>query len=328
MRSPAMKVLIYGLAFLLGLFVGGIGITILWDNWNRLISTPPFGNRVSIPAGSPINPPTSVPASTTSGLVPHSSSSGTPPNTAHLAPTPNVVPQIGERDVSIGPWRFVNIPPGFTQIGSPIDEPGRLSGETLGVAAISDSFFLLSTEAPRSLVEFVETGLMSGGDHQPAANLSFDDAVEVCHALSKRFPGIRFRLPTEIEWEHAARQLGRSPLPIPPTDIQAWDTAFEKWRAGDKDFLDRFVRHYAFFGASGSQPCAQLKPNAAGLYDMAGNVWEWCDSEFPTSPDLRPVCGGAWASTNVWGCRIASRSWENRSTRKDSIGFRIVLEVH
>lgn len=100
------------------------------------------------------------------------------------------------------------------------------------------------------------------GDDLPVTNVSWHDAQEFCKRLSER-TGDTYRLPTEAEWEYACR---------------AGSTG--KWCFGDDESqLDEYAWYYD--NSSGTvHPVAQKKPNAWGLYDMHGNVWEWCQDEY------------------------------------------------
>jgi formylglycine-generating enzyme required for sulfatase activity len=103
------------------------------------------------------------------------------------------------------------------------------------------------------------------GDHHPMVNVSWDDAVAYCKWAGGR-------LPTEEEWEHTALA-GSSTDPYGPLDEVAW---------------------YSDNSNKSTHPVAQKKPNAWGLYDTLGNVWEWCENV--CDPESGPVLrGGSWA---------------------------------
>lgn len=86
------------------------------------------------------------------------------------------------------------------------------------------------------------------------------------------------------------------------------------------------------FNSDAAAPVGQYPPNAFGLYDMHGNVWEWCVGPGRgkpwDGPGLlhRPIRGGAWSSLNWTDCRRAKRAWELKGMKKGSIGFRALLE--
>jgi formylglycine-generating enzyme required for sulfatase activity len=158
------------------------------------------------------------------------------------------------------------------------------------------------------------------GENRPVEQVSWDDAQEFIKKLNSR-SGMTFRLPTEAEWEYAAR-------------------------AGTKtvySFGDNVNKlgEYAWYSAnSGSQthPVGQKKPNVWGLYDMHGNVWEWCadwydssyyakdPSENPSGPSggsSRVLRGGCWPS-DARHVRSALRGIDAPADRDDFIGFRLV----
>lgn len=314
-----MRFLSHFVACLVGVAVGALAVTVHHDR--RIPPTP------AAPTVSASIAPNVTNISRDPDLLPQVPA---PTPSTLPSPTPTKLPAIPvtitPATIEMGNWRFVSIPAGFARVGSPDDEPGHQPEEKLRIVPITGSFYLLETEVPRSLVEFSRTGSSSGNDQHPAIDLSFDDACEICQELQTRVPELRFRLPTPLEWEHAARQLCMLPIPIPVSETDRWHAAFSKWKAGDAEFLNRFTKQFACFGESRPNDCGQLRPNSIGLFDMAGNVWEWCDAEHPRSPELRPVMGGAWSSTSLWNCRSASCSWEKKSAKKNSIGFRLVVE--
>jgi formylglycine-generating enzyme required for sulfatase activity len=159
---------------------------------------------------------------------------------------------------------------------------------------------------------------------RPVENVSWEDAVKFCKKLSalaeERVAGREYRLPTEAEWEHACR---------------AGSTT--KYCFGDGESQ---LRDYGWFdGNSGSQthPVGQKKANAWGLFDMHGNVWEWCsdwhgdygknvvtDPQGPSGGSGRVVRGGCWVSTAGY-CRSADRGGYDPSYRINYLGFRLAL---
>lgn len=140
------------------------------------------------------------------------------------------------------------------------------------------------------------------GDNLPVESVSWDDAKEFCKKLSA-MTGQEYRLPTEDEWEYACR---------------AGSTG--EYCFGEDASL---LKDYAWYSANSgdeTHPVGQKKPNAWGLYDMHGNVWEWCDGE-STRKGLR---GGSWFSNGV-NCRSAVRYYVRPVTRNGYRGFRVVI---
>jgi formylglycine-generating enzyme required for sulfatase activity len=161
-----------------------------------------------------------------------------------------------------------------------------------------------------------------GRDRRPVINVSFEDAAAYCVWLSEQ-TGKRYSLPSEAEWEYAARAGARS----------RWYWGENEDNAGD----------YAWFetNANRPQPVGGKQPNDFGLYDMAGNVWEWVQDcwhgDYSNAPDDgrawlednggdcggRVVRGGSWGSSAV-DLRSAYRSWSFTVTRRNAQGFRVV----
>lgn len=157
------------------------------------------------------------------------------------------------------------------------------------------------------------------GANRPVENVSWEEAVEFCEKLSAE-TGAAFSLPTEAQWEYACR--AGSPA--------AWCFGDEPGKLDD----------YAWYeGNSGGEthPVREKRPNDWGLYDMHGNVWEWCQDWFAegyyqSSPELDPKGpgkgsnrvdrGGSWDRPPE-GCRSAYRRWDPPSVRYRDLGFRV-----
>jgi formylglycine-generating enzyme required for sulfatase activity len=137
--------------------------------------------------------------------------------------------------------------------------------------------------------------------------------------------GLKFRLPTEAEWEYAARAGSTTEFCFGDDEKQLGD--------------------YAWFGENSggtTHPVGQKKPNDFGLFDMHGNVWEWCsdwysdsyyeeckrqgtvvDPSGPRAGSFRVLRGGGWSYVAVY-CRSANRYGDSPGFRDDDLGFRLV----
>ena len=157
-----------------------------------------------------------------------------------------------------------------------------------------------------------------GGGKQPVINVSWDVAVAYCEWLSKK-TGKIYRLPTEAEWEYAARSGGKD----------------EKWSGTSTEAeLGEYARYDKNSGGK-SHPVGKKKANGLGLHDMSGNVWEWCQDRYGKYPvgtvtdpvgtesgSLRVIRGGGWDYSARY-CRTASRDDYWTGSRFDYIGFRL-----
>ncbi len=158
----------------------------------------------------------------------------------------------------------------------------------------------------------------TGADY-PMYYVSWEEAKEFCLRLSRQ-TGKTYRLPTEAEWEYAARGGNKNE-----------GTKYSGgWSIGS-------VGWYTDNSGHSTHPCGTKMGNALGIYDMSGNVWEWCedwygpylayDTDNPkgaTSGSDRVLRGGGWFY-NVEGCRVSSRGSRSPGDRGYYLGFRVVL---
>jgi formylglycine-generating enzyme required for sulfatase activity/predicted Ser/Thr protein kinase len=179
------------------------------------------------------------------------------------------------------------------------------------------------------------TGFGQGDDH-PVVDVSWNDATAFCAWLSKK-EGKTYELPTEAEWEYACRA---------GTTTRFWWGDADASIQGNANIADASLKekcpraaltvpwydYYAF-----TSPVGTFKPNPWGLYDMAGNVWQWCaddygpyqegsvkDPKHRESTNKRVLRGGSWWSAPL-NCRSANRLNYDPAPRVDNFGFRVVL---
>jgi uncharacterized protein (TIGR02996 family) len=262
-----------------------------------------------------------------------------------------VRPCVPVRTSSIG-MRLALIPGGTFWMGSPEDESGReLCEGPLHEVEITRPFYLGVYPVTQAEFQRVMRGnpseFQAGGERGqdvegmstsdfPVENVTWQAAVSFCQRLSRRGAEARagrvYRLPTEAEWEYACRAwLGNDPFYLGHTlssDFANYrgTRPYRKSRPGP--VLDRP-------SAVGSYP-----PNPFGLYDMHGNVWEWCSDYYeasyylrsprrdPTGPEegyYRVQRGGCWGAIGAC-CRSAFRTSDDPGGAQYSFGLRVVLE--
>ena len=183
------------------------------------------------------------------------------------------------------------------------------------------SYYIGETEVTQALWKAVmgNNPSWSKGDNLPVEQVSWEDCQTFIGKLNG-LTGKRFRLPTEAEWEYAARGGNRSNHTQYSGGSNIDDVAWYDGNSGSK-----------------THSVKTKKPNELGLYDMSGNVWEWCQDWYgsyssnaqtnPTGPDSgsdRVFRGGTW-SIFGWFCRSSFRGKSSPGYRYDTIGFRLAL---
>jgi formylglycine-generating enzyme required for sulfatase activity len=233
---------------------------------------------------------------------------------------------------SIG-MKLVLIPKGTFMMGSPESDLNRQKNETQHEVTISKGYYLGVYEVTQAQYEKVigrnpslYQGAIVGNENAdlPVENVSWHDAVEFCKKLSdlpeEKKAGRVYRLPTEAEWEYACRAGSKT--------------------AYSFDDEEGLLPEYGWFKRNSSNrthTVGLLESNAWGLYDMHGNVWEWCSDRYgeypkgavsdPTGPkegSIRVFRGGCWRGEAA-GCRSAVRDWDGPSARDNGLGFRVAL---
>jgi formylglycine-generating enzyme required for sulfatase activity len=216
---------------------------------------------------------------------------------------------------------FVLIQPGEFTMGGARGEPGREAGEgPQHPVRITQAFYMGAHEVTQQQYAEVmgKNPSRFTAPKNPVEQVSWNDAVEFCARLSKK-DGRTYRLPTEAEWEYACRAGSTEAYCYGGDPGQVGDYAWDKRNSDGK-----------------THEVGLALPNAWGLYDVHGNVWEWCQDWYggykpgpdedpvgPTSGTYRIVRGGSWFDY-PWPLRCASRGRNSPAIRADDQGFRVV----
>ena len=218
---------------------------------------------------------------------------------------------------------MVKIPGGDFEMGSPEDEEGRSKDEGPQRQVKVPEFFMGKYQVTQAQYQQIMGKNPSNfkGDERPVEKVSWNDAVEFCKKLTQK-TGRTYRLPSEAEWEYACRA--------------GTTTRFH--------FSENISSDLANYGRNIKEttPVGKFPPNAFCLYDMHGNVWEWCQDTWHDNYKDAPKDGSAWIDNNnrsqivlrggSWKsnphyCRSASRYGYKFNITGINLGFRVLCVV-
>ncbi len=260
----------------------------------------------------------------------------------------------------IEPIRMMAIPQGEFWMGSPESEKERYSDESPQHLVKVPAFFMSQTPITQAQWKAVSGLPQEGqklepdpsrfkGDNLPVERVSWYDAREFCARLS-RLTGCDYRLPSEAQWEYACRA-----IPNPVVKKPNQKPVYPPFHFGET--LTSNLANYRATEIYQQEAKGEYRgkttlvrsfsPNVFGLYDMHGNVWEWCEDDWHENYEGAPTDGSAWIETDKkaqkisksvlrggsWvnypvNCRSACRSFYNgRDNRNNLIGFRVLCVV-
>ncbi len=232
---------------------------------------------------------------------------------------------------------FVLIPPGNFRMGSPEIEDGRDKDELLHEVTLSEPFYLgkhpVTQEQYQTLIGKNPSEFK--GALFPVETVSWEDARDFAETLTKKRADRQlYRLPTEAEWEYSCRGGRGSSKAFGIGDGRTLSSREANFH-GSYPYGDAEKRAYLNSTCNVGSYCA----NAFGLYDMHGNVWQWCADRYgpyfarevtnpagPPEGSFRVLRGGSWSNHGV-SCRAAHRFRFDPSSRNYGLGFRLARSV-
>jgi formylglycine-generating enzyme required for sulfatase activity len=239
------------------------------------------------------------------------------------APRPAPAPRLLPEQVEVCGMRFRLIPAGAFRMGSPADEPFRQDDEgPVRTVSIDRPLYLAVHPVTQKVYEALTKAKPShfakkngGGPDHPVEQVSWDDAQAFCERVSKQ-AGRACRLPAEAEWEYACRAGTETPFAF-GDDLGSTQANFDGNHPYGGAAPGLFRQKTTAVGS--------FRPNAWGLFDMHGNVWEWCQDWYVPGK-TRALRGGSWNNSGHT-CRSARRQKYAPGYRADNVGFRVVLEA-
>ncbi len=229
-------------------------------------------------------------------------------------------PDVGEFTNSVG-MKMVSLPGGTFRMGSPEDEPGRAADERPAEeTTVPGPFFISVYEVTqgqflavvgKSPARFPPR--MRNPSAVPVDSVTWDEANDFCRRLTAKEQGRggAYRLPTEAEWEYACRAGTETPFWSGERLVLGEDAIFADEPDPDGKRIEKNTPY----------PVGSTRANPFGLFDLHGNVWEWCADQ---ADGRRVARGGSWREPAV-RCRSAARRLLDPAAREPDVGFRVVF---
>ena len=220
-------------------------------------------------------------------------------------------------------FKMVKVAGGTFQMGATSEQGSKAydGGYPVHSVTLSD-YYIGQTEVTQELWEAVmgsNPSYFEGDNQCPVENVSWNDCQEFIEKLN-RLTGKNFRLPTEAEWEYAARGGNKS-------------KGYKYSGSNDADAVAWYEKN----SGSKTQPVETKQSNELGLYDMSGNVWEWCQDRYgkysshsqsnpkgANTGSVRVLRGGSWISSER-GVRVSNRGYDAPGSRNVDGGLRLAL---
>jgi len=230
----------------------------------------------------------------------------------------------------------VSIPGGSFLMGSPREEEGRAEDDRespqhrVEIARFFIGKYPITQSQYQEVMGNNPSYFQKNGAHRPAEQVPWERAIAFCQKLSQKTKRT-YRLPSEAEWEYACRSGTTTPFHFGETitsDLANYDGNYT-YRAAPKG---------EYRGETTS--VGKFSPNAFGLFDMHGNVWEWCADKWHSNYQGAPINGNAWITSGYssyrllrggswnrypWYCRSAYRLRDAPDDCESTVGFRVVL---
>ena len=222
-----------------------------------------------------------------------------------------------------GKYEFVKVYCGSFMMGATVEQQAHLDEEKpVHRVTLTKNYYVGKTEVTQALWTAVmgSNPSMFKGNNRPVESVSWNDCQIFISKLNEA-TGMHFRLPTEAEWEFAARG----------------GLSSRGYQYSGHDNLAR-VAWFQDNSGNATHNVATKQPNELGIYDMSGNVWEWCSDWYglygssnqtnpngPSKGAIRVVRGGGWFNNLIGGCRTAFRDSDCPGIRRSDLGLRLVV---
>jgi len=213
---------------------------------------------------------------------------------------------------------MVQIPGGTFIMGSPEGEANRFEDESPQHEVKVPGFFMGKYEVTQAQYQAIMGTNPANfkGEKRPVENVIWDDAVEFCKKFSQK-TGRTYRLPSQAEWEYACRAGTTTPFYFGETittDLVNYNGNYPYGSAPKGEYRQQ------------TTDVGKFPPNSFGLYDMHGNVLEWCQDVYNNDSSQGVLRGGSWYGYALF-CRSAFRANNSRKFRDPNVGFRVVSVV-